>query len=75
MNLADLAGMTEGWSGSDLKELCRCAAVYRVRDLIKLSDKEGFAYFTFLVFTFEILLVIDRILRFCDLLVQTLKCL
>merc|ERR1719244_1980108 len=33
LDLLRLAKLTEGYSGSDLRELCRAAAVYRVRDL------------------------------------------
>ena len=30
-----IAQMTEGYSGSDLRELCRNAAIYRIRELVK----------------------------------------
>ncbi len=30
-----LSSLTEGFSGSDLRELCRTAAVYRLRDSLK----------------------------------------
>ncbi|ESO04899.1 hypothetical protein HELRODRAFT_185524 [Helobdella robusta] len=39
VNLDEIAVLTEGWSGSDLRELCRAAAVLRVRKLIKLSEE------------------------------------
>ncbi|KAK9505698.1 hypothetical protein O3M35_009689 [Rhynocoris fuscipes] len=35
VDLDKLAAATEGFSGSDLKELCRNASMYRVRDYIK----------------------------------------
>ncbi|XP_059054863.1 outer mitochondrial transmembrane helix translocase isoform X1 [Achroia grisella] len=35
IELKRLASATEGFSGSDLHELCRQAAVYRVRDLVR----------------------------------------
>ncbi len=34
-----LAEKTEGFSGSDLRELCRNAAIYRVRDLIRAEHQ------------------------------------
>jgi SpoVK/Ycf46/Vps4 family AAA+-type ATPase len=36
IDLARLADLTEGFSGSDLREVCRTAAVYRMRELVKL---------------------------------------
>lgn len=35
INIQRLAGATEGFSGSDLRELCRNASVYRVRDYMR----------------------------------------
>lgn len=35
VDIAKLAKMTEGFSGSDLQELCRNASVYRVRDYLR----------------------------------------
>jgi len=37
-----LAKLTEGFSGSDLREVCRTAAVYRVRDYIREREGENF---------------------------------
>ncbi|KAH9361827.1 hypothetical protein HPB48_003764 [Haemaphysalis longicornis] len=35
VNIGQIARVTEGFSGSDLRELCRNAALYRVRDLLR----------------------------------------
>lgn len=35
VDMATLSIMTEGFSGSDLRELCRNASVYRVRDFVR----------------------------------------
>jgi SpoVK/Ycf46/Vps4 family AAA+-type ATPase len=35
-----LSGETEGLSGSDLRELCRSAAILRVRELMRISETE-----------------------------------
>ena len=37
LDLADLAARTDGCCGSDLKELCRLAAMAGVRDLLRAS--------------------------------------
>uniref|UniRef100_UPI0031CCD0F8 ATPase family AAA domain-containing protein 1-A-like n=1 Tax=Nasonia vitripennis TaxID=7425 RepID=UPI0031CCD0F8 len=37
ISIAQLSRMTDGFSGSDLQELCRNASVYRVRDYIRNS--------------------------------------
>lgn len=39
MNLHQIASITEGFSGSDLRELCRLASVYRVRDYMRANSK------------------------------------
>jgi len=41
MNIRDLAKRTEGYTGSDIKELCKAAAYEPVRDLIKEERKRG----------------------------------
>ncbi|KAG7197812.1 hypothetical protein KM043_001626 [Ampulex compressa] len=38
INFVDLAEMTEGFSASDLQELCRNASVYRIKDYIHNHD-------------------------------------
>lgn len=35
VDIAKLAKVTEGFSGSDLQELCRNASIYRVRDYLR----------------------------------------
>lgn len=35
VDISKLGKMTEGFSGSDLQELCRNASVYRVRDYLR----------------------------------------
>lgn len=35
VDIPSLSIMTEGFSGSDLRELCRNASVYRVRDFVR----------------------------------------
>jgi len=40
LDLNKIAKLTEGFSGSDLRELCRASSVYRVRDFMKQQDKD-----------------------------------
>jgi len=40
LDIQNLAQQTENFSGSDLRELCRTAAVYRLRHLLDVSDSE-----------------------------------
>jgi len=39
IDLARLADLTDGFSGSDLREVCRTAAVYRMRELVNIFKK------------------------------------
>jgi len=41
MDIRELAKQTEGYTGSDIKELCKAAAYEPVRDLIKEERKRG----------------------------------
>lgn len=41
VDITKIARLTEGFSGSDLKELCRNAALYRVRDLLRIDKHHG----------------------------------
>lgn len=43
INLKEIADRTEGYSGSDLKELCRDAAIYRVRDYVRKEQMRNIA--------------------------------
>ena len=38
VDIAQLAKLSDGFSGSDLQEVCRNASIYRVRDYIKNSQ-------------------------------------
>lgn len=39
INTTELAKNTSGFSGSDLREMCRNASVYRIRDYIRSSSR------------------------------------
>ena len=43
INLTEIADKTEGYSGSDLRELCRDAAMYRVRDYVRKEQMRQIA--------------------------------
>ncbi|CAK9810480.1 Outer mitochondrial transmembrane helix translocase [Anthophora plagiata] len=40
VDIGKLAKMTEGFSGSDLQELCRNASIYRVRDYLRIHTRD-----------------------------------
>ena len=39
--LREIAQKTHNYSGSDLKELCRNAAIYRIREFVKAEREAG----------------------------------
>ncbi|XP_075903030.1 outer mitochondrial transmembrane helix translocase [Nelusetta ayraudi] len=43
INMKEIADKTGGYSGSDLKELCRDAAIYRVRDYVRKEQMRSIA--------------------------------
>ncbi|XP_077457569.1 outer mitochondrial transmembrane helix translocase [Stigmatopora argus] len=43
VNLKEMAEKTQGYSGSDLRELCRDAALYRVRDYVRKEQMRQIA--------------------------------
>lgn len=43
INLKEIAEKTAGYSGSDLRELCRDAAMYRVRDFVRKEQMRQIA--------------------------------
>uniref|UniRef100_A0A8C2WZ69 Outer mitochondrial transmembrane helix translocase n=1 Tax=Cyclopterus lumpus TaxID=8103 RepID=A0A8C2WZ69_CYCLU len=43
INLKEIAEKTDGYSGSDLRELCRDAAMYRVRDYVRKEQMRQIA--------------------------------
>ncbi|XP_037634989.1 ATPase family AAA domain-containing protein 1-A [Sebastes umbrosus] len=43
INLKEIAESTDGYSGSDLRELCRDAAMYRVRDYVRKEQMRQIA--------------------------------
>ena len=39
--ISDLAEITESYSGSDLKELCKTACIYPIREMVDQKRREG----------------------------------
>lgn len=50
MDLSEIAKDSEGFSGSDLKEMCRDAALLCVRDFVHNNDERYFFKIGFLIF-------------------------